>query len=195
LLGDVHEGVDDAVGNLPRWQREGLARIENREAREEQRVEEGQLVIARAPRHHRAAVHLRSGRRQRQDTAEGDRALHPGAPGEDVPGVADEGYGGGDEFRAVDHRAAADGEQEVDLLATREVHGLHQRLVGRVRFDAGKLEQCEALERRGHFVERAGADHAAAPVGDQDARAGGNLAGNIGDTSLAEEDARRIVER
>jgi hypothetical protein len=129
-----------------------------------------------------------------KDAAEGDRALHLGAPGEDVPGVADEGYGGGDEFRAVDHRAAADGEQEIDLLATREVHGLHQRLVGRVRFDAGKLEQREALERRGHFVERAGADHAAAPVGDQNAGAGGNLAGNIGDTPLAEEDARRIVE-
>ena len=34
LLDDVHEGIDHAIGNLPRRQGEGLGRVENRKLRE-----------------------------------------------------------------------------------------------------------------------------------------------------------------
>ena len=104
------------------------------------------------------------------------------------------GSGSRDELGAVDHRAAADGKQEIDLLAAREFDRLHQGFVGRVGFDAAKFEQRVAFERGFHFVQCAGLDDAAAAIGDQYAGARGNLACDIGDTALAEEDAGRIME-
>ena len=194
MLGDVHEGVDDAVGDLAGGQGVGLGRIEHREARIEPRVGKGQLVVARAARDDRAVVHLGAGGRQGEDAAKGDRALHRRTLGEDVPRFAGERNRRGDEFGAVDHRTAADGEQEVDVFAARQFDGLHQRLIRRIRLDAAELEERVAGQRGLDLGERTGLDDAAAAVRDQHARAGGNFAREVGNAALAEEDAGRVVE-
>ena len=64
----------------------------------------------------RPAVHFRAGRRQREHAAQRQRVRrHAGPVRQHVPGVlALVDRGGGDELRAVEDRAAADGQQELD---------------------------------------------------------------------------------
>ena len=60
--------------------------------------------------------------------------------------------------------------------------------------DAAELEERIARQGRLDFGERTGLDDAAAAVGDQHARACRNFARQVGNASLAKEDAGRVVE-
>ncbi|MNP09782.1 hypothetical protein D3C76_1019010 [compost metagenome] len=105
----------------------------------------------------------------------------PGLPGQIVVG------GRGDEFGAVQHGAAADGEQEVDLLGASQFDGAHQGLVRRVGLYAAELEQGQARQLAADLRQQAAAHHAAAAVGDEDTGVGRDLAAQLGHLALAEQ--------
>ena len=197
LLDRVDEGVDDAVGDLARRQRVGGRRVEHREHRIGEGREEGQLVAGLPAADDGAVVGLGAGGRQRQHDAHLHRVGDLGAAGQqDLPGIRRGlvARGRGDELGPVRDRAAAHGQQEVDALGLDHLDGLHQRLEGGIGLDAGELEHRAAGQRRADLVEHAVLLDAAAAVGDQDARVGGNLLPELGDLALAEEDLGGGVE-
>ena len=149
------------------------------------------LVAAAFTGDHRAAVGFGTGGRQRQHTAHRHRVGDVAADGlQDMPGVAVGGVtgGGGDELGAVNHRTAADRQQEIDVFRLHHLDRFHQRFVGRVRLDAGELPHVAAGQRAVHLIQHAVFLHAAATVGDQDACVRRDLAGHFGNLVFAEQD-------
>ncbi len=154
----MHEGVDHAIGDLARRQRIGHHRIQHGEARLHQRREEVLLVAAAFTGDHRAAVGFGAGGRQRQHAAHRHRVGDVAADGlQDMPGVAVGGItgGGGDELGAVNHRPAADRQQEIDVFRLHHLDRFHQRFVGWVRLDAGELPHVAAGQRAIHLIQHA----------------------------------------
>ncbi|MNC14396.1 hypothetical protein D3C75_621730 [compost metagenome] len=156
------------------------------------------LLVAAAPAGDDGPhVHLGAGGRQGQHGTEGNGGSHFTAHGlEDVPGLPGQIVVGGrsDELGAVQHGAAADGEQEVDLLGASQLDGPHQGLVGRVRLDAAEFEQGHARQLMADLRQQAAAHHAAATVGDEDAGVAGDLFTQLGHLALAEQHLGRGMQ-
>ena len=72
-----------------------------------------------------------------------------------------------DKFGAIQHRTAADRQQESDLLFAGELHRIHQGFVRRVRLDAAKFKDVQAIQGGQYLIQDARFFHAAAAVGDQ----------------------------
>ncbi len=106
--------------------------------------------------------------------------------GEDIPWFTGKRDRSHYELGAIDHRAATDGEQEIDLLATGEFNRLHQGFISRVGFNSCKLEDGVVFQRGFHFIQCAGLDDTATTVGDQYPGASRNLLRNISNAPLAE---------
>ena len=91
LFEDLHEGVDGAVGELPRRERIGRLRIEDREPREGVLGDEVEFLPRGLPGDDRPAVHFRAGAGQGEDGAQRawrrgaatNRGSSPRAPGRD----------------------------------------------------------------------------------------------------------------
>ena len=109
------------------------------------------------------------------------------------PGIAVVEQSGGHEFRTVDHRAAAYGQQEIDPPLLAERHGLAQRLDRRVGFDAPELDEITAFEGPHDLLVDPVALDAAAAEGDHDPPVGGDQFRKPGDLPLAEHEFGRIV--
>ncbi len=159
------------------------------------RMAERELRARRAAREDRAVVHLRARRGQRQHAAERQRRRDVRAVRlEDGPRIALERHRGRDELRAVDHRAAADREQEIHTLAPRELDRPHQRLVGRVRLDPAELAHVARAERGADLVERAVAARALAAVQHEHAGRRRQQIVQPRGRLFAEDDPGRVVE-
>jgi hypothetical protein len=195
LLHDVHIGIDQAVGHLFTRQGVGLGRVEHRELRKAVRAGKRQLGLRRLARDHAAVVHFRSRGGQREHGAHGQGALHVAATLEqDVPGLAVKAGCGRHELGAVDDRAAADGEQEIDLLGAHLLHGAHQGFVTGIGLDAAKLGHAARSQRSPHLVERARLAGAGAAVQQQHARIRRHQPRQFGHLAGAKDDAGGVVE-
>ena len=189
LFHHMGESVHHPVAHLAHRQGEGLGGVQHRELRVAMVAGEGHLGLQRLAGDHRAVVHFRAGGRQRQHRAEGQGLRDVAAAFfEDGPGVAREQRGRRDELGAVDDRAAAHGQQEVDLLAAHQLHGLHQRLIARVGLDALELQERAAGQRYMHFVQHPVATDAAAAEQHQHPRIDRDVGAQVGDAALAEQD-------
>ncbi len=197
LLQDVHEGIHHPVGHLTGRQGVGEHGVEHGKARHHEGREEVHLVAAAAPGHHGTHVHLGTGGRQGQHGAERDGGAHFVAHClEDVPGIPGRIIMGsrGDELGAVQHGAAADGQQEVDPLGAGQLDRPHQGLVGGVGLDAAEFKQGHAGQFAADLGQQAAAHHAAATVGDEDAGVARQLFTQLGDLALAEQDLGRGMQ-
>jgi hypothetical protein len=139
------------------------------------RAGEGELRLGGSARDDGAVVHLRSGRRQGEDAAEGKSTRHGIATSlQDVPGLTVIIDRGGHEFRAVDHRATTDCEQEIEFFLTDKAHRLHQRLVAGVRLDPVELINLPSAKCGANLGKRAVLPGAFATEQDQHARIRGD---------------------
>src|SRR3990167_5909000 len=100
----------------------------------------------------------------------------------------------GNELAAVDHRAAADGQDEIAVVAPGLRHGPQQGVELRIGFDAGEAADGEARQCLLDLGPDAVLEDAAATVGDQHAAAGGNFLAELGDLAFAEMDLGRIMK-
>mmetsp|Transcript_5519 Transcript_5519/g.13308 ORF Transcript_5519/g.13308 Transcript_5519/m.13308 type:complete len:408 (+) Transcript_5519:1230-2453(+) len=194
LLDGVDKGVDHAVAGLALRQAEQGARVQYREAREDLFRREEELVAGLAPADDGARVHLRAGRGQGQHHAQRHRGLDLALAGQQFPGVALVVQAGSNEFAAVGHRAAADGEHEVDAMLAPGGDGPHQRGVVGVGLDAAKLDGQAIAQGLAHLFHHAVAQHAAAAIGHQHPAAGRHLFRERCDLALAKQHAGRDIE-
>ncbi len=96
---------------------------------------------------HRIEIHFRAGGRQRNYRAQRNGLRDCGALGAEVPGVALRvKRGQRDELGGIEHRAAADREQESDFFPAAYFDGLHAGLIVRIGFNAPKLQHLKARE-------------------------------------------------
>ena len=97
-------------------------------------------------------------------------------------------------FRTVDHRAAAHGQQEVDLVLLTQCDRLAQRLDRGIRFDAPELDHVAALQRGGHFVVDAVPLDRTTAEGHHHPLAGGNQLRELRNHPLAEDQLRGVLK-
>ena len=98
------------------------------------------------------------------------------------------------ELGPVDDRTAAHGDHEIDLLLADDFDGPQERVVLRVGLDAAELKDLALSEQLADLVDEPAALGAAAAIGDEDARVLRDLAGDLVNTALAEEDTGRVVD-
>ena len=190
LLHDVHEGIGQSAGHLPLGQREGLFGIEYRKERVV--AVERIFLLRLAARDDGAVVHLRACGRDRQYRTQRYGALRS-ALAHQFPCIAVVEQSCRDEFRAVDDRTAAHGQQEIDFALLTQCDRLAQRLDRRVGFDAPELDQVAAFECGDDLIVDAVTLDASAAEGQHDAFSGGNELRQTGDLALAENQFGRIV--
>lgn len=91
---------------------------------------------------HGAAVHLRAGAHHREHAANGDDLVAGRLHAQEIllPGILIAPGGDGNGFRIVAYAAAADGEDEVDVVVAYDRAALVEFLDGRVGHDARNLE-------------------------------------------------------
>ena len=196
LLDGVDKRVDDAVGDLLGRQGEGLGWVQHREHRKHVAAHERQLGVCRLARHHRAIVHFRTRGRQGQHRAKRQGARHVAAVlQQDVPCVAVKASRCRDKLGAVNHRAAANSQQKVDLFALDLLDCFHQRFIGRVRLNAAKLLHRAFAQCCAYFGQRAGFLGTGATVQNQHFGAGGHQIGQLGDLVTSENDLGGVVKR
>ncbi|MNZ86244.1 hypothetical protein D3C78_1050610 [compost metagenome] len=94
----------------------------------------------------------------------------------------------GNKLGAINHGAAADRQQEIDILCAHHFDRFHQRFVGWVRLNAGKLLHVAARQCGINLIQHAVLLHAAATVGDQNACIGRDLLRQAGNLVLTEQD-------
>ena len=170
LLDGMDEGVNHAVRDLARRQGIGINRIEDRELRLDVRRHKRAFVAGGFPRYDRAFVGFRTGRRQSQYRAHWNGAGNFAAIGfQNFPRIDIRVVVGccSDKLGAIQHRTAADRQQESDLLFAGELHRIHQGFVRRVRLDAAKFKDIQAIQSGEDLIQDACFFDAAAAVGDQ----------------------------
>ena len=191
LLHDVHEGIGQSAGHLPLGQREGLFGIEYRKERVV--AVERIFLLRLAARDDGAVVHLRACGRDRQHRTQRYGALRS-ALAHQFPCIAVVEQSCRDEFRAVDDRTAAHGQQEIDFALLAQCDRLAQRLDRRVGFDAPELDRVAAREGGAHLVVDAVAPDRAAAESHHHALAGWNQLAEPGDHPLAEDQLRGVLK-
>ena len=152
LLEDVGHDVGAARGRLLLRNREGVFRIADRNARIEDGRQNADLLVLVHVRDDGGRVVFAPRRGKRQNRHEGEGLRDLAGIRHDVPGVAVVVARGADRLGAVDHGAAAHGEDEVDVVFAAKagafVHARHLR----IGFDAGAFVDFAVGEKGLHFV-------------------------------------------
>ena len=173
-LHQVRHRVHDAVHHLVFRQTVGQRRIKNGEAREFPLAVIAVFLAGGEIRYDGGLVQLAARGRDGEDNAEGNaRFRRLPVYIKLFPEIALRRSSHGDGFGAVDRAAAADGEDEVDLVFPAKLDALVHLFGARVRHNAGQLEDIfsRRAQRIGHAVIQPGAPDAAAAVGEKDIRA------------------------
>ena len=190
LFQHMHEGIGQPAGDLPLRQRVEGFRIENREDRII--AVKGVLLLGFLTRNDRTRIHLRTRGRHREDGAQRNGFIRLSLE-HDIPRIALVEQARSDEFRTVDDRSAAHGQQEVGTVLTAQSHGLADRLDGGIGFDAPEFDPVAPFERLHDLIVNPVAAHAAAAEGNHDLLVGRDQFAESGDLSFAENQFRRIV--
>lgn len=169
LLEDVVYRVGCAAGGLPLVDGVGVFGIEEGCGGVEDRIDVTALVVYRGVGNDAAAVVFASRRGERDDIDDRQGGLRLDLAGDEVPALAVVFRAGGDSLRAVEDRAAADREDDVDIIFLAEPRAVDYRgIVPRVRLDAGELDDVEAAEQLLYLVVKPDLLYRASAVGEQD---------------------------
>ena len=148
-LDDVGKDVHEAAGRLVGRKGEGELGVHHGEARTQPVAGDGALEVVRLQADDAVARSLAAGGGEGEDDADGERGgddrrlLAVLAEGEVAEVAVVEGAEG-DGLRRVDDAAAADGEDEVDLLAADEIDALADEGFARVRLHAAEGDEGDA---------------------------------------------------
>ena len=147
------DGIGSTSGSVLGRHGEGVCRVHERSHGIEQRVHVSALVVDGGIGDNATAVILRTGSCQRDDVHDGQGLLSLHLIRNQIPCFAVVVGTGGNRFRAVEHRAAAHSQNDVNLLLLANPDTLqHARVVLWVGFDAGQLENLEVLQQVLHEV-------------------------------------------
>ena len=201
LLAHMHEGISEPVGDLLLG--EGVGGLGVEDAEHGVLVVEPALEVLGTPRDHGAHVHLRACRGESHHRPEGAEdvrlvlGVHLGRPElEEVVGVLGVLPVGsrGDVLGGIEHRAAANSEEEVGILLLDKSDGFHAGLVVGVGLDPAELSDTAVLDLGHHLVVDAIALDGAPAVDDHDVFIILGELTELLDGALAEDDLGGVAE-
>ena len=196
-LKGMGDDVGDAAGGLEGRQALGEDRVHDRELRADAVGLRGGLLEGLLVGDDGVGGTLAAGSGDGQHHADGQGGLR-GLAGEEVPEVPVIGDAHGDGLGGVDDAAAADGQEEVDLLFAGKLDALIDKSAARVRLDAAELDGAQAFGGDGvlHPVEQTGLLCRLAAVDDHDTAAAElfDIAAGLVFTVTAEDKIRGAVK-
>ena len=196
-LHQMRHDVHRAARHLERRQAEAQLGIHDREARIDRLVVDVALQIAFFLGDDRAEAGFAARGGQRQNRADRQRRGRRAAADVEVPDVVVDDRAHRDRLGRIDHAAAADRQNEVELLLLADPDAFVDQAEARVRLDPAEFDPRDAggAERRLDAIEQAGSLHAAAAEVQQDPLgAGGGFGADAVFGAAAEHDLGRIAE-
>src|SRR5690606_23881414 len=187
--------VHNTVGHLARRQAVRGSRVEDGELWINQWAAKAQLFFGTGAGDDGVAVTLGAGCWRGQDAHQRQGRFNRRMLGKDVPGFTIKVDGGSNKLGTVDHAAATDGEQEVDVIFFNGGGGAHQRLILRVRLNAAEFKQWPVLQRCNYLIVNAVLFDGTAAVGEQDPRIGRYQTGELADLVFAKDNAGGVMKR
>ena len=171
-LKSVGNDIGDAAGGLEGGKALGEDRVHNGELRADAVGLRGGLLEGLLIGDDGVGGTLAAGSGDGQHHADGQGGLR-GLAGEKVPEVPVVGDAHGDGLGGVDDAAAADGQEEVDLLLPRHGDAVINQAAARIRLDAAEFDGTQAFGGDGilHPVKQAGLLCRLAAVDDHDTAA------------------------